>query len=327
MIAAIVPAAGRSERMGRPKLLISIQGETVIGRVVTALREGGADTVVVVAAAGRCRREPGARRRGSQAPGARGRARRAGRPKCAIRSSWGSRPWTGAPPRRRVLLAPGDTPGITRELVARLLHLAAAIAREHCHPVLRRTARASDRTAVVPRRGDPRRCRPTSASMRSSPATRTESLLLPVDDSRVIADLDTPEDLSRWNGGARRTTRSRAVAVPDRSARAGSAELPRVRVRLFALAKERAGRSEIDLELAEAATVAGLRAALAERLPALAPLLRQRLDRRRRGIRRGRPTDPARRADRRDPAGQRRRRSVRPLRSASLRIDRSLARR
>ena len=40
MIAAVVPAAGRSERMGRPKLLLRLDGETVIARVVTALARG-----------------------------------------------------------------------------------------------------------------------------------------------------------------------------------------------------------------------------------------------------------------------------------------------
>ena len=49
MIAAVVPAAGRSQRMGRPKLLLPIDGEPLIVRVVTALREGGAERVVVVA--------------------------------------------------------------------------------------------------------------------------------------------------------------------------------------------------------------------------------------------------------------------------------------
>src|SRR4051812_25373898 len=48
MIAAIVPAAGRSERMGRPKLLLPVGGISVIARVVTALRKGGVDVVVVV---------------------------------------------------------------------------------------------------------------------------------------------------------------------------------------------------------------------------------------------------------------------------------------
>ena len=41
MIAAIVPAAGKSTRMGRPKLLMSLDGATLLHRVVTALRQGG----------------------------------------------------------------------------------------------------------------------------------------------------------------------------------------------------------------------------------------------------------------------------------------------
>ncbi len=48
MIAALVPAAGRSVRMGRPKLLLEFDGQTLIRRVVSALREGGAERVVVV---------------------------------------------------------------------------------------------------------------------------------------------------------------------------------------------------------------------------------------------------------------------------------------
>jgi molybdenum cofactor cytidylyltransferase len=48
MIAAVVPAAGASTRMGRPKLTLPVGGRPVIERVVTALRDGGADPVVVV---------------------------------------------------------------------------------------------------------------------------------------------------------------------------------------------------------------------------------------------------------------------------------------
>lgn len=48
MIAAVVPAAGLSTRMGRPKLLLEIGGQTVIARVVGAFLEGGVDAVVVI---------------------------------------------------------------------------------------------------------------------------------------------------------------------------------------------------------------------------------------------------------------------------------------
>jgi CTP:molybdopterin cytidylyltransferase MocA len=50
--AAIVPAAGASTRMGRPKLLLPWGATTVLGATVEALRAGGVATVVVVAAPG-----------------------------------------------------------------------------------------------------------------------------------------------------------------------------------------------------------------------------------------------------------------------------------
>jgi hypothetical protein len=43
-------------------------------------------------------------------------------------------------------------------------------------------------------------------------------------------------------------------------------------VRLFAMAKERVGRPELRIELAEPATVADLRAALGSRWPEIGPL-------------------------------------------------------
>src|SRR4029079_13905214 len=48
----------------------------------------------------------------------------------------------------------------------------------------------------------------------------------------------------------------------------------KVRVMLFALAKDRAGRSTIDLELAEGSRVRDLRALIAGSLPELAPLMK-----------------------------------------------------
>ena len=48
--AAIVPAAGASTRMGQPKLLLPWGGTTVLASTIAALREGGAETVIVVRA-------------------------------------------------------------------------------------------------------------------------------------------------------------------------------------------------------------------------------------------------------------------------------------
>ena len=52
MALAIVPAAGASRRMGRPKLLLPYGSSTVVGSTVAALRGGGATTLVLVTAPG-----------------------------------------------------------------------------------------------------------------------------------------------------------------------------------------------------------------------------------------------------------------------------------
>ena len=48
----------------------------------------------------------------------------------------------------------------------------------------------------------------------------------------------------------------------------------KIRVRLFAAAKQLAGAEAIDVEVPEPPTVAALRAAMEARIPALSPLLR-----------------------------------------------------
>jgi molybdenum cofactor cytidylyltransferase len=48
MIAAVVLSAGESSRMGRPKALLPIEGETFIGRIVAALKRTQAGKIIVV---------------------------------------------------------------------------------------------------------------------------------------------------------------------------------------------------------------------------------------------------------------------------------------
>lgn len=48
MIVAVVLSAGESSRMGRPKALLPIDGQTFIERIVGALRESGLERIVVV---------------------------------------------------------------------------------------------------------------------------------------------------------------------------------------------------------------------------------------------------------------------------------------
>ncbi len=48
----LIPAAGKSSRMGRPKLLLPLAGQTVLERVLAAVRAGGVAEVLVVVAPG-----------------------------------------------------------------------------------------------------------------------------------------------------------------------------------------------------------------------------------------------------------------------------------
>ena len=48
MIIAVVLSAGESSRMGRPKALLPIDGQTFIDRIVAALKQSGLERIVVV---------------------------------------------------------------------------------------------------------------------------------------------------------------------------------------------------------------------------------------------------------------------------------------
>ena len=118
MIAAIVPAAGRSLRMGRPKLLLDLQGQPVIARVVSALVAGGVDRVIVVApppvspeaeALARAARNAGARV--VQPPS----------PTADMRETVEVGLEAIDPSTLVVLLAPGDSVGLTAGIVSAVL--------------------------------------------------------------------------------------------------------------------------------------------------------------------------------------------------------------
>ncbi len=49
---AILPAAGASRRMGRPKLLLPVGGRPMVAGVVEALKKGGVETILLVTAPG-----------------------------------------------------------------------------------------------------------------------------------------------------------------------------------------------------------------------------------------------------------------------------------
>jgi molybdenum cofactor cytidylyltransferase len=255
MIAAVVPAAGKSERMGQPKLLLKLDGQTLLARVVSALRAGGVRRVIVVT--------PPAEKPESAALAAA--AEQAGAEiivpptqPAEMRTSVElaiERLARDLPP-RHIVLTPADSPGITADLVARLLEAADCF---RTHIVVPSCGARRGHPVVLPW--------PAVVQVSALPQgmgvnallhrLKDQVLELHVSSSEIAGDIDTPEDLSCWKNtlgaGARYT------------------------VRLFALAKERAGRSEIEIELPPAARVGDLRAVLGVRVPALGALMQSAL--------------------------------------------------
>jgi molybdenum cofactor cytidylyltransferase len=280
MIAALVPAAGCSARMGRPKLLFEFNGQSLIGLVVSALRSGGAECVVVVAPP--CDAAEG--------PAVAAEARRAGAEVIVPRTRPGEmresielgleRLARNDTP-QSVLLTPGDYPGINAEIVGQLVQYRTRMPDRivipshngrRGHPIVLPWAIAAQVPSL-----------PRGAGVNALVAQNGDIVVeLEVASPEIVYDLDTPADLQHWeqrqNSGAR-TEKNARLPIPDSRFQRRNAEGPsggsgfRVCVRLFAVAKERAGHAELEIELIPGSKVADLRAALGKRVPALGPLL------------------------------------------------------
>jgi molybdenum cofactor cytidylyltransferase len=192
MTFAVVPACGHSTRMGRPKLALPLGGRTVIEHIVASLREGGVEQVVVVV--------------GPHVPELASLAQRAGASVLALPEA--------TPDMRTTvekglawleerhhpesddcwLLAPADHPGFSAAVVRQLLD------------------EGTNHSIVVPihngRRGHPTsfRWHHTHGIRALGPGEGINSYLrlhadetreLPVTDSGILANLDTPEDYTR----------------------------------------------------------------------------------------------------------------------------------
>ncbi len=196
MIAAIVPAAGRSERMGRPKLILPIRGMPLIARVVIALRDGGASRVVVVAPS---RLEPGAIAVIEAAESQGAEVVIPEQPTLDMRASVElglERLAEGLEP-TALLLTPGDIPGLMREAVARVIEASIGspgriIVPRHAgrrgHPLLLPWPLATE----IPR------LRP-GVGINTLLADHSELIhFVEIEDPGLFEDLDTPDDYRRW---------------------------------------------------------------------------------------------------------------------------------
>lgn len=265
--------------MGRPKLLLPIGGQTLLARVVRALRAGGADRVLVVAPPAESPEGPAVFAEGQAAgaevivPAVRP-AEMRDSIELALEQLARDRP------PRWVVLTPGDCPGVTPELVAALLDLAGRepenmivpVAQERRgHPIVLPWSLAAEIPSLPAG---------TGVNALASAASRRLTELA-VSSADVCADLNTPDDLNRWLKRESPSSVSSALPVASPGAAKGepeygSADSTRgitLEVRLFAVAKERVGRTTVVIELPLGACVADLRAEIGRRLPALAPLL------------------------------------------------------
>jgi molybdenum cofactor cytidylyltransferase len=197
MTFALVPAAGHSTRMGRPKLTLPLGDRTVIEHVVAALRAGGVEHVVVVVGPHVADLEPLATAAGADVlslaeptPDMRATVEHGLRWIEDRLHSGPNDPWLLVPADHPVL-----SPGVVRQVVA---------------------AGSAERPIVVPmhagRRGHPTRFAwRHAAAIRALPPDQGINALLrgsaeevhelPVADPTVLCDLDTPDDYQRLLAG------------------------------------------------------------------------------------------------------------------------------
>jgi CTP:molybdopterin cytidylyltransferase MocA len=182
-VAGIILAAGRSRRFGSPKALIHVGGRPAIEGLIAAFAEARLSPVIAVAAAG-----------GEVQDILRGRsdvAFVAGEPRSEMIESL-ARGIAATPDHApAAVVQPVDAPFTTAAMIAALLSGNPGTARVLCHE-----GRAGH-PVLVPRS--------LFAEIVERPRGGLRALLADVDvevvewsDRRVLADIDTPEDLALW---------------------------------------------------------------------------------------------------------------------------------
>jgi molybdenum cofactor cytidylyltransferase len=195
MAIAIVPAAGRSSRMGRPKLLLPYGQDTILGSTIAALRGGGARQTVLVTQPADQELRSWAEARGllwAINP----------RPEAGMLTSvWAGLEAAGGvealiAAREEILVCPGDLPRLRAETVAALLResrrAAASLLVPRCgsergHPLIVGPDLLAEIPTLDPEVG--------LRGLRLRYPERTVEV--EVADPGVAHDVDTPEDYAR----------------------------------------------------------------------------------------------------------------------------------
>lgn len=195
MIFALIPAAGKSLRMGRPKLTLPLGGKTVLDHVIAALRRGGVEQILVVIGPHVPELAPLAEAAGAtvlllqeetpdmRATIALGLCELEERVHPTEADAW--------------LLAPADHPTLVPEIVRKLAEARSnnpgfsifvpTFLGKRGHPTLLSWKHALNIKTTPPKGG-------LNAYLRDHPSATLE---VPVTSAEILCDLDTPEDYER----------------------------------------------------------------------------------------------------------------------------------
>lgn len=206
-IPAIIPAAGLSRRMGRPKLILPILGTklTVIESVVQAFRDGGCDPVMVVAPPIE-RSESAEVVRLAALAGAKVLVPPDQPPDMRASLLFGLRELERQGIPKFALIAPGDAIGMTADAVARCVRAAIAEPDRLIVPV--HQGRRGHPLVLPWRLVEEIRALPADLGVNAVVRRHEDEIRFePIDDPMILEDLDAPADYERW-----RSARSRPQA-------------------------------------------------------------------------------------------------------------------
>lgn len=192
---AVLPAAGASRRMGRPKLLLPFNGGPLIAGVVNALLGGGVEEIVLVTA--------------PEDEDLRGWARRSGIESAvnpdpdrgmlsSIREGIGALGGAEELARRgaTLLVSPADLPNLQVETVFELLRRMRESGAPIAEPVFQ--GKRGHPLAIAPRLIPEIETLDLDVGLRQLRNRHEAELLeVPVEDAGVVQDVDTPEEYER----------------------------------------------------------------------------------------------------------------------------------
>jgi CTP:molybdopterin cytidylyltransferase MocA len=193
----LIPAAGKSRRMGRPKLQLVWRGKTILKHAVTALIDGGLTSVLVVIGPGETKLRELAEKSGAEVLELAG-------PTAEMRDTiergleWIEQKYQPSADDGWLLL-PADHPGVDKQVVQAILAARAANPQQsilvpsfdsrHGHPVWIGWPHVAGIRRMPTGEG-------VNIYLRQH---SSETLLVPLATPAVLLDLDTPEQFSALN--------------------------------------------------------------------------------------------------------------------------------